>query len=139
MVKSTVFTKAYKMTAPKDTKQKRTHHIDSRLTPEEYQMIVSKAKATGYTASEYMRRVACGYPLQSMVDQLAVNELIHMRSDMGRLGGLFKKWLSEQEGRSGSLGSRSYQEIDNIVSMILKNQESLLNIAEKIIKTKRRN
>ena len=126
------------MTAPKETKQKRTHHIDSRLTPEEYQMITSKAKSTGYTASEYMRRVACGYPLQSMVDQLAVNELLQTRSDLGRLGGLFKKWLSDQEGRTGSLGSRSYQEVDSIVSKILEDQKRLLIIAERIIKVKKR-
>ena len=127
------------MTAPKETKQKRTHHIDSRLTSEEYQMIVSKAKATGYTASEYMRRVACGYPLPSMVDQLAVNELIQTRADLGRLGGLFKKWLTENEKTRVALGSKSYKEVDSIVSKILEDQKRLLNIAEKIIKTKRRN
>jgi len=123
------------MTLPKD-KQKRTHHIDSRLTLQEYQVITSKAKATGYTASEYMRRVACGYPLKSMVDQLAVNELLQTRADLGRVGGLFKKWLVAQEGGTGTLGSRSYQEIDNIVSKIEAGQERLLNIAENIIKTK---
>ena len=117
-------------------KQKRTHHIDSRLTLQEYQVITSKAKATGYTASEYMRRVACGYPLKSMVDQLAVNELLQTRADLGRVGGLFKKWLVAQEGRTGTLGSRSYQEIDNIVSKIEAGQEILLNIAENIIKAK---
>jgi len=117
-------------------KQKRTHHIDSRLTLQEYQVITSKAKATGYTASEYMRRVACGYPLKSMVDQLAVNELLQTRADLGRVGGLFKKWLVAQEGRTGTLGSRSYQEIDNIVSKIEAGQERLLNIAENIIKAK---
>ncbi len=123
------------MTVPKE-KQKRTHHIDSRLTLQEYQVITSKAKATGYTASEYMRRVACSYPLKSMVDQLAVNELLQTRADLGRVGGLFKKWLVAQEGRTGTLGSRSYQEIDNIVSKIEASQERLLNIAENIIKTK---
>jgi len=127
------------MTAPKETKQKRTHHIDSRLTPEEHQMIVSKAKATGYTASEYMRRVACGYPLPSMVDQLAVNELIQTRADLGRLGGLFKKWLTENEKTRVALGSRSYQEINSIVYNILEDEKKLLIIAEQIIKTKRRN
>ena len=126
------------MTAPKEKKQKRTHHIDSRLTLDEYQMIMSKAKATGYTASEYMRRVACGYPLQSMVDQLAVDELIKARSDLGRLGGLFKKWLTEHEKTKPSLGSRSYQEVNSIVSKILGDQERLLSIAEKIVKTKKR-
>ena len=126
------------MTAPKEKNKNRTHHIDSRLTLDEYQMIISKAKATGYTASEYMRRVACGYPLQSMMDQLAVNELIQTKADIGRLGGLFKKWLREHEKTKPSLGSRSYQEIDNIVSKIEKDQERLLSIAEKIIKTKKR-
>ena len=126
------------MTAPKEQKQKRTHHIDSRLTPEEYHMIVSKAKATGYTASEYMRRVACGYPLQSMIDQIAVNELLQVRADSGRVGGLFKKWLSENEKIKPPLGSRSYQEVNSIVSKILEDQERLLNIAERIIKAKKR-
>jgi uncharacterized protein (DUF1778 family) len=126
------------MTAPKEKKQNRTHHIDSRLTLDEYQMIISKAKATGYTASEYMRRLACRYPLQSMVDQLAVNELLQAKADLGRLGGLFKKWLREHEKIKPSLGSRSYQEIDKIVSKIEKDQERLLGIAEKIIKTKKR-
>jgi hypothetical protein len=125
------------MTAPKEQKQKRTYHIDSRLTPEEYHMIVSKAKSTGYTVSEYMRRVACGYPLQSMVDQLSVNELLQTRADLGRQGGLFKKWLTVNEKTKPSLGSRSYQEVNNIVSKILGDQERLLNIAEQIIKAKR--
>jgi len=125
------------MTASKE-KQNRTHHIDSRLTPKEYEIIVSKAKATGYTASEYMRRVAYGYPLQSMVDQLAVNEMLQTRADIGRLGGLFKRWLAENEKTKPSLGSRSYQEIDRIVSKIQTDQERLLSIAENIIKTKKR-
>ncbi|RRS29939.1 MAG: hypothetical protein P794_09455 [Epsilonproteobacteria bacterium (ex Lamellibrachia satsuma)] len=112
--------------------------MDSRLTPEEYRTIHNKAKATGYTSSEYMRRVACGYPLQSMVDQLAVNELIQMRADLGRLGGLFKKWLTENEKTRVALGSRSYQEINSIVSNISEDEKKLLIIAERIIKAKRR-
>jgi hypothetical protein len=67
-----------------------------------------------------------------------VDELIKARSDLGRLGGLFKKWLTEHEKTKPSLGSRSYQEIDNIVSKIEKDQERLLSIAEKIVKTKKR-
>jgi len=125
------------MTVSKE-KQKRTHHIDSRLTQDEYHTIFSKAKATGYTASEYMRRVACGYPLQSMVDQLAVNELLQARADLGRLGGLFKKWLVDNDKKKPSLSSISYQEVENIVSKILENQERLLNIAKQIVKAKKR-
>ena len=122
------------MTALKETKKKRTHHIDSRLTQEEYQMIILKSKATGYTASEYMRRVACNYPLKSMVDQLAVDELIKTRSDLGRLGGLFKKWLSDQEGRTGNLGSRSYEDINKIVEDLETKQTELLQITQSIMK-----
>jgi hypothetical protein len=77
--------------------------------------------------------------LQSIVDQLSVNELLQTRADLGRLGGLFKRWITENEKTKPSLGSKSYQEIDSIVSKILEDQKRLLNIAEKIIKTKRRN
>jgi CRISPR-associated exonuclease Cas4 len=45
--------------------------------------------------------------LQSIVDQLSVNELLQTRADLGRLGGLFKRWITENEKTKPSLGSKS--------------------------------
>lgn len=116
-------------------KAKRIYHIDTRLTKQEFDTIKFKAAATGVSASEYLRSLGCNYPLKSMVDQLAVDELIQTRAALGRVGGLFKKWLSEQEGRSGNLGSRSYQDINKIVEDLESKQKQLLDAAQKILKS----
>ena len=114
---------------------RRTYHIDTRLTKQEFDTIKFKAAATGVSASEYLRSLGCNYPLKSMVDQLAVDELIQARSDLGRVGGLFKKWLSEQEGRSGKIGSKNYKEVDDLVLDLESKQEILLDAAKQLLKS----
>ena len=123
--------------ARKKSLKPRTEHIDTRLTKDEYDTIKFKAASTGVTASEYLRSLGVNYPLKSMVDQLAVDELIQARSDLGRLGGLFKKWLVDQEGRSGNIGSRNYEDINTIVSEIQTKQSQVLEIAQKLIRKER--
>ncbi len=113
----------------------RTEHIDTRLTKEEFKIIKFKAASTGVSASEYLRNLGCNYPLKSMVDQLAVDELIQARADLGRVGGLFKKWLTDQEGRSGTLGNRSYEDINKIVDDLEIKERQLLDAAQKILKS----
>ncbi len=51
---------------------------------------------------------------------------------------LFKKWLVKNEKTRPPLGIRFYQKVNSIVSHILEDQERLLNIAERIIKVKKR-
>lgn len=104
-------------------------------TEKEHDTIKFKAAATGVSTSEYLRSLGCNYPLKSMVDQLAVDELIQARADLGRVGGLFKKWLVEQEGRSGNLGSRSYEDINKIVEDLESKQKILLEAAQKILRS----
>ena len=116
-----------------ESKDKREKHIDTRLTVREFETIKFKAGATGVTGSEYLRSLGMNYPLKSMVDQLAVDELIQTRADLGRVGGLFKKWLSEQEGKSGKIGNRNYEEIDLLVDDIEQKANELLYIAKKIM------
>jgi hypothetical protein len=119
--------------ARKKSLNPRTKHIDTRLTEREFKTIKFKAAATGVTGSEYLRSLGMNYPLKSMVDQLAVDELIKTRADLGRVGGLLKKWLSEQEGKSGNLGSKHYKEIDIVVENIEQKSNELLYLAKKIM------
>ncbi len=127
------------MTKPQNIqKEKRTMHIDCRLTPSEYKQIKHKAASTGYSASEYIRRVSMNYPLRSLVDQVLVAELIRCRADTGRIAGLFKMWQTNNEKSKPNLGRYSYQEINNIVSKLLAEQEKLMQTAEKIMKEKKR-
>ena len=120
------------MARPK-SKIKREKHIGIWTTQNEYKKILIKAKMTGLRVAPYLRNLGMNYPLKSMVDQLAVDELIQTRADLGRVGGLFKKWLSEQEGKSGNLGNRNYKEIDLIVDDIEQKANELLYIAKKIM------
>jgi hypothetical protein len=112
----------------------RKKNITVWVSEKEKKDIELKGKMAGLKASEYLRSLGCNYPLKSMVDQLAVDELIQARSDLGRLGGLFKKWLSDQEGRSGNIGSRSYEDINKIVGDLEVKQKQLLEVAYKIMK-----
>jgi len=114
----------------------RTEHIDTRLTKDEYDTIKFKAASTGVSASEYLRSLGVNYPLKSMVDQLAVDELIKAKNDLGRLGGLFKKWLVDQEGRTGNIGSRNYEEINSLVNDLEDQSKKLLEIAKEVMNKK---
>jgi hypothetical protein len=49
-----------------------------------------------------MRRLALGYRPESIVDGRTMLELIRVRGDLGRLGGLLKLWLAEQPGAGAS-------------------------------------
>jgi len=44
-----------------------------------------------------LRRLGLGYELQSIVSQDAVIELSKINADLGRLGGLLKLWLTNDE------------------------------------------
>lgn len=45
----------------KESAPRRTRHIDYRVTPEEYGLIVEKANACGITTGEFCRRCALGH------------------------------------------------------------------------------
>ena len=44
-----------------------------------------------------MRELALGYEPGSVVDQMAIRELMGASADLGRLGGLLKMWLTNDE------------------------------------------
>ena len=119
------------------SKNPRKHHIDTRLTLDEFETIKFKAKSTGITASEYLRSLGMNYPLKSMVDQLAVDELIKARADLGRLGGLFKKWLVDNDKTNTRLGSRTREDINTLVESIEKEMEELKEISLRVMRDTR--
>lgn len=121
------------MAAPKK-EVKRIKHIDTRLTLSEFDRIKNKAKYLGISSSEYLRNLALNYPIKSVVDQVALDELIKAKSDLGRVGGLFKKWLVNQDNKAAKLGSRSYKEIDLIVEELEKKQLNLMHCAKRLLK-----
>ncbi|EOI3457165.1 conjugal transfer transcriptional regulator TraJ [Cronobacter turicensis] len=62
--------------------------------PQEKFLIQENAEASGLSVAGFVRRVAMGYQVDSIVDIKQVNELSRVNADLGRLGGLLKLWLA---------------------------------------------
>jgi hypothetical protein len=117
-------------------KRLRSKIIMVRVSPAEHEEIGKKALFCGKKVPSYMRSLAHDYPIQSKVDQLALSELIKIRADLGRLGGLLKIWLTNNDKNktNASLGGRSYFSIDHLVDELEKKQNEILEIARKVMR-----
>ena len=73
--------------------------VKAYLTPEEYRQVNESATKAGLSVSTFIRRVCLGHKVSSTVDHQAVLALAKANADLGRLGGLFKMFLSE--GKAG--------------------------------------
>lgn len=76
---------------------KRIVHMHIRLTVSEKEILKQKAKNTRMTVASYLRNLALNYPITSKVDREVVHQLVQIRGDLGRLGGLFKMWLADNK------------------------------------------
>lgn len=75
----------------------RSQRIDVWVTPEEKKDIeANAANCRSRSISEYLRDLGRGFEPRSRFDQDAIKELITLKADQGRLGGLLKLWLSER-------------------------------------------
>lgn len=124
------------MSNPKSNKTKshlKSSYINTRCTLNEYQAIKEKAANTGLSASAYLRNLGMNYPIKSVADQRALSELVKCKSDLGRLGGLFKLWLEGENGTWGNLGDRRYEDISDLVDDLIAKEDELLQIARKLL------
>jgi hypothetical protein len=67
------------------------------VLPEEKALIEAQAKACALSTSAYLRNVGLGFQVKGVLDQQAVIELAKVNGDLGRLGGLLKLWLTNDE------------------------------------------
>jgi len=58
--------------------------------------VETRAAATGLSVSAYLRNLGLGFQPHSTLDHEAILALLKVNADQGRLGGLFKLWLSGQ-------------------------------------------
>lgn len=100
----------------------------------ERDQIIRNALATGKTVSEYLRNVGIGYQVQSLIDIKQARELITLKGDMGRLGGLLKLLLSNEERFDGVTGDRLQIVTINLLNEILENQKLVRNTIKSLIK-----
>jgi hypothetical protein len=65
--------------------------------PEERAQLQANAAAANLSASTYLLRVGLGYEVHGILDHRRVEELLKINADLGRLGGLLKLWLTNDE------------------------------------------
>lgn len=72
--------------------------------PQERALIAANAAAAGMSVSAYLLAIGQGYEVRGVLDYAHVRELARINGDLGRLGGLLKLWLTNDE-RTAAFGS----------------------------------
>jgi hypothetical protein len=80
-----------------ESRQRHVPPIMVRVTAEEKAQIQVHAEACGLSAPALLRQLGLGHPVQGVLDQKAILALVRVNGDLGRLGGLLKLWLSNDE------------------------------------------
>lgn len=93
------------------------------VLPTEKKRIEDNARDVGLSVSEYLRNVGMGVQVKGVLDQQAVVELSKVNGDLGRLGGLLKMWLSNDE----RLAIFKKDQVETSIRDALKNIHELQN------------
>jgi len=116
--------------AEDDDIRDRKRPIKVYVSPNERRKIAAVAKQTRKNPSDLMRGLAMGCEPRSVFDTEAIQELIKLHADQGRLGGLLKLWLSEKKGEGAPAS-----QVRNVLQQI----ESLqIELAKIVMKEKKR-
>lgn len=113
----------------KNTTRKNTTPIKVYCLPDEREEIKALAAASGRTASSYLLAVGRGYPVKSILDHRRVEELAKINADLGRLGGLLKLWLTNDE-RTAAFGEST---IRALLSKIADTQDLMHEVMRQVV------
>lgn len=72
-------------------------HLRVPVLPDEESEIKRLAAAANKTVAEYLRNVGLGYEVRGILDNRRVEDMLRINGDLGRLGGLLKLWLTNDE------------------------------------------
>jgi hypothetical protein len=112
-----------------NAKEKRKHHLRVPVLQDERQVIERQAKQAGMSVARYLREVGQGYQINGIVDYEQVRELARINGDLGRLGGLLKLWLTNDE-RTAQFGEST---IYAVLDRILDTQDQMSKVMLSIV------
>jgi hypothetical protein len=98
--------------------------------PEEKAQISKNAQAAGLSASMFLLRVGAGYEVSTALDYQRIDDLARINGDLGRLGGLLKLWLTNDE----RLRHMKAGELRAVLNKIEANQEAMRAIMQTVIR-----
>jgi hypothetical protein len=97
--------------------------------PQEKAQISENAKAAGLSLSTFLLRVGAGYDVRTVLDYQRIEELARINGDLGRLGGLLKLWLTNDE-RLRAIGA---EELRALLNKIERNQDAMRAIMQTVL------
>lgn len=112
--------------------RKETPPIKVCVNPDEKKDIQNLAKAHGLSTSEYLRNVGLGIPVVSVLDKEKIGDLAKLNADQGRLGGLLKLWLTNDEKLARFDQQKLVGTIEKALETIYENQKILLDKVQKL-------
>jgi hypothetical protein len=97
--------------------------------PDERAQLQASADAACRSLSTYLLTVGLGYQVSGILDHRRVQELIRINGDLGRLGGLLKLWLTNDE-RTAAFGEAT---IRALLDKIDATQGELLGVIRAVV------
>ena len=98
------------MENPTPAATRKGRHLRVPVLPAEEAQIKRLAAAAGLPVAAYLRKVGLGYRLPGILDHRRVEELARINGDLGRLGGLLKLWLTNDE-RTAAFGEATIRAV----------------------------
>ncbi len=118
------------MQQQQETRPSRKRLLRVPVTNEEGAIIERKAVDTARSIAEYMRDVGMGYCPEPAIDREQVRQLVRAMGDLGRLGGLLKKLLTDDERLATLPQPQVRRIIIEALQEILANQSTLRAIID---------
>ncbi len=100
--------------------------------PDEKKIIEENAASACLPVAVFLRNLALGYVIKSKLDNKLIFDLIKVNADLGRLGGLLKLWLTDDEKLATYNKVQLEATIHGALDMILKNQEEMSDLIKSI-------
>lgn len=101
---------------------------------EERQHLKKMAAASGNSVSSYLLKVGMGYKLESNTDLAAIADMARVNGDLGRLGGLLKMWLTNDEKLAHFSKADMRENITAVLARIEDHQHELRELMRAVLK-----
>jgi hypothetical protein len=103
-------------------------HLRVPVYPDEAQEIRRNATAAGKSVAAYLRAVGMGYRILTALDHRRIDDMLRVNGDLGRLGGLLKLWLTNDD-RTEAFGEAT---IRALLAKIEDTQAELLAVIRSV-------
>lgn len=120
--------------AARPRKPKRAKDLRVPVLPEEAAAIQRNAQAVGLTVAAYLRALGTGYEPRPVIDRDRVVDLLKVNADLGRLGGLLKLWLTNDEKLQAFDRGQMRAAIHSALRRIDENQGAVRDAVRRVLR-----